>query len=205
LNINTIIFDLGGVIIDLDEKATTRAFMELSGHTLEQIIHHYHTSPYFKNHEKGLITDTVFRQGIREVLDIKATDNELDQAWNAMLGNIPIERLDLLLKLRKKFKVLILSNTNGIHEPAFTQILKEVSGKNGLTDFADEVYYSHILKMRKPDPEIYLTVLQLSNLQAESTLFLDDKIENLKGAESVGIQTMHIAHPDKIFELEKYV
>ncbi len=191
--------------MDLDESATTKAFMKLSGHSLEQVIYNYHNTSYFKDHEKGLISNDEFRQGIKDLMDIQVSDEEVDQAWNAMLGDIRIERLQLLSKLREKYKVMILSNTNNIHEPVFRKILQKVSGKESLHDFADEVYFSHVLNMRKPDAEIYEKVLELSKTNAKDALFLDDKKENLLGAESVGIQTMHITHPDKIFELEKYV
>lgn len=205
MNINTFIFDLGGVIIDLNEKASIEALLQQSDISQQEAMQAYQSSDIFKLHEKGLITNDEFRDGLRNTFRIKSNDQTIDQAWNAMLGVIPIKRLELLNQLREKHKVLILSNTNDIHEPCFIQTLKNISGKDSLNHFADEVYYSHVLNMRKPDPEIFSKVLELSGTQAEHALFLDDKKENLLGAESVGINTMHITHPDQIFALEKYV
>ncbi|MFY0626900.1 MAG: HAD family phosphatase [Reichenbachiella sp.] len=205
MNINTIIFDLGGVIIDLNEQATVDAFLTLSGKPLQQIKHLYESSDIFKSHERGLISNNEFRSKLKDLLEISVSDIELDKAWNAMLGEIPIERLKLLNHLKKKFQIFILSNTNDIHETFFTQKVKDVSGKLSLRDFTDQIYYSHELHLRKPDQEIYEKVLQLSQIDPKETLFLDDKKENLLGAESVGIQTMHVSDPNQIFDLEKYV
>ncbi|PIB34871.1 hypothetical protein BFP72_05360 [Reichenbachiella sp. 5M10] len=206
MNINTIIFDLGGVIIDLNEKATVEAFAQLSGKDITEVVKYYQESDTFKQYEMGLIPSDEFRAYIREILDTpQATDHEIDRAWNAMLGNIPLRRLEWMIKLQKTYKICILSNTNAIHESAFNQTLLEVSGKPCLDDFAHEVYFSHRLHLRKPNMDIYEKVLELSGQSAAGCLFLDDKLENLKGAASVGIQTMHISYPDEIFKLESRV
>ncbi len=122
-----------------------------------------------------------------------------------MLGEIAMERLELLLSLHERHKIVILSNTNAIHINAFNQILEGVSGKNSLRHFADDVLFSHDLNMRKPDMEIYKKTLILCKSKAEDCLFMDDKKENLLGAESIGINTKHITYPNQIFELASYV
>lgn len=205
MNIKTIIFDLGGVIIDLDELATTRAFAKLSGLSSEQVIQDYLQNPIFKQYEKGLISDTDFRAGINQFLNTNLSDHEIDHAWNAMLGDIPGERLELLTELRKSHQVLILSNTNSIHEKAFNQILKQGCGANSMHEFADQVFFSHELHMRKPDTEIYTKVLELASMHAAECLFLDDKKENLTGAASVGINTLHITHPNLTLSVKDHV
>ncbi|MBU2914805.1 MULTISPECIES: HAD family hydrolase [Reichenbachiella] len=205
MNINTIIFDLGGVIINLDEQATVRAFAELSGKPIAQVVEMYQVSDVFKRYEMGLISSVEFRTAIRQLMETDATDDVIDQAWNAMLGEIPMARLDFMLQLQKEYSVLILSNTNEIHETAFNQILAEVSGKASLHDFAHEVYFSHRLHLRKPNADIYEEVLRQSGKSANECIFLDDKPENLKGAASVGIHTMHITTPDHIFQLTDHV
>ena len=205
LNIQTFIFDLGGVIIDLDEHATISAFSKMTNVPAPVIFDKISNSATFKLYEKGLITDWQFRMEVNNLFESSASDDRIDEAWNAMLGNIPAERLELLLELKKDHKVIILSNTNAIHENAFNQILKKASGKDSLTSFADHVFFSHRLGMRKPDAEIYQEILHQSNTDPTLALFMDDKQENLNSAESVGIKTMHISFPDQIFELKKYV
>jgi len=205
LNINTFIFDLGGVIIDLNESATIQAFSKISNKTKEEILSLSQSTDAFINYEKGLINDENFREEIKKLFGSHLDNQGIDDAWNAMLGAIPIERLNLLSQLKEKYKVIILSNTNAIHIRAFNNILKETSGKNSLSYFANFVFFSHKLHIRKPDVEIYRETLKLCDSNAESSLFLDDKVENLLGAKSVGIHTQHILHPNQILELEKYV
>jgi putative hydrolase of the HAD superfamily len=206
VNIKTIIFDLGGVVINLDPDKTAAAFGRLTSLATTKVYEIYNNHPeVFLNYEKGLMSSEEFRMGVNEVFGAKMSDYEIDSAWNAMLLELPIGRLDLLLQLRKKYKVAILSNTNSIHVTAFNQTILEVSGKPDLYHFADEVYFSHDLKMRKPDIEIYEEVLLKSETNANESLFLDDTLANIECAKSIGIQTMHITHPDQIFNLKSYV
>jgi HAD superfamily hydrolase (TIGR01509 family) len=204
-NIKNFIFDLGAVIIDLDYSDTAKAFADLSGKTEQEIEGIYQSTDAFLKYEKGMIGDDEFRMMLRSFLGEQLTDESLDTAWNAMLGDLPVQRLELLNNLRKKHKVYVLSNTNAIHIKAFNKILNQASGKTDLFDFADGVFYSHILQLRKPDVEIYEAVIRLTGINPAESLFMDDKKENLLGAESVGIQTKHITTPNQILELEKYV
>ncbi len=205
MNINTIIFDLGAVIIDLDELATPKAFAALSYKSEEEVIALYLQSPIFKKYEMGLVSSQEFRVAINQLLDTKLSDDEIDHAWNAMLGELPVERLHFINSLRAHYKVLILSNTNDIHEAAFNKKIKEVSGEDSLLPFADHVYLSQQMGKRKPNQNIYQQVLNEQNLIPQRTIFLDDKLENLEGAASVGIQTMHIQNPNEIFNLKEWV
>lgn len=203
--INTFIFDLGGVIINLDEKDSYNSLGKIIGKSFSEIQSLVSQSDIFIQHEKGLITDEGFRKGINYLFQCNLFDHQIDSAWNAMLKDIPIERLELLLALRKNHKVIILSNTNAIHIRKFNSILNKVSSENSLNHFADHVFFSHQLNMRKPDIEIYEEVLKRSNSIATESVFMDDKLENLQSANSIGIKTFHITKPDKIFELNKYV
>ena len=205
MNIQTIIFDLGGVVIDLDFKKTPEAFSQLTDWSFDDIYQLYFKPGLLHEYETGLISDQEFRCGINDLFGTTLTDNQIDKAWCAMLGSIPRARLDFMQELRKKYQVLVLSNTNAIHVTAFNQTIKAVTGEDSLESFADKVYFSHELNMRKPDLEIYEEILKQSNLIAEECLFLDDTLPNLETAAKVGIQTMHITHPDQIFNLTAHV
>ena len=135
------------------------------------------------------------------MLQSNLSDDEIDAAWNAMLGEIPLERLQLLKRLRSNFRIFLLSNTNSIHLPNFDRIVKTVSGEPTLRSFFDEAYYSHVLKMRKPEKEIYEHVLKQHQLNPEFTLFLDDNLPNLQGAAETGIKTFHVQHPHLMMSL----
>lgn len=203
--IKTFIFDLGGVIINLDEKDSYNSLSEIIGLSLADIHSVVSKSDIFIEHEKGLISNDAFRKGVNELFQCNLSGDQIDVAWNAMLKDIPIERLELLLALKKEHKILVLSNTNAIHIRRFNEILMNVSGKKSLEFFADYVFFSHELKMRKPDIEIYEEVLKRSNSEASESIFMDDKVENLESAASLGISTFHVTEPNKIFELKKYV
>lgn len=199
--IKNIIFDLGGVIINLSVEKTHQAFASLSGLTVGEIKHRVHHSAFFHQYEKGLISDVDFREQLRETLDVTVDDSELDHAWNAMLLDIPIERIQLLEQLKPRFNLFLLSNTNNIHLQCFNSQLKQLTGFAAIDDYFHQAYYSHLVKMSKPDVEIYEHLLQSNNLVAGETIFLDDNKDNLAGANKAGIKTFHVQHPDQIFSL----
>jgi len=199
--IKNIIFDLGGVILNLSVQSTVDAFARLASISVKEIHDRLMQAPQFHDYEKGLLTDGEFRDLIRSALKLNATDAEIDRCWNAMLLDIPKSRLQLLEKLRKDYSLLLLSNTNEIHLTRFTDIVRESSGMSSLDSYFDVAYYSHRMKMRKPDREIFEYVLNRHALIPSETLFLDDNVGNLEGAQLTGIRTFHIQHPDQLFTL----
>ena len=199
--IKHLIFDLGGVIIDLDTQATFKAFERLTGLPQGQWLSGVNEGRLFLDYEKGLLSSEEFREGIRRLAAIEATDQEIDDAWNAMLGAIPARRLSKVVELGNKYQTFVLSNTNHIHEMAFNHILQNTHGKPTLDHFFHRVYFSHYMKLRKPETEIYKTVLEENDLKPDEVLFLDDKPENLRGAEQLKIQTFLVPSPDSWLEL----
>jgi len=190
--IKTIIFDLGGVIIDLHVEKTISAFAQLSGLSEPEVESEYLSAQFFKQYEKGLISDSQFRQALREEFHVEANDGEIDEAWNSMLGDIPADRIESVKELMRNFKCIVLSNTNAIHERAFHKILSRSFPYQHLNDLFHEVYFSHELNQRKPDQEIYKNVLSLSKTSAAEALFMDDGQTNLDSADQLGIHTLHI-------------
>ncbi|HEX5169263.1 MAG TPA: HAD family phosphatase [Cyclobacteriaceae bacterium] len=202
-NIHTIIFDLGGVIIDLDVEKTIRGFSTLSNFSEEKVREIYATHPVFHDFEKGLVTDEVFRDTVRGLFNSNGvSDKDLDEAWNAMLLGIPKPKLDLLVTLRERYRVLILSNTNSIHVQVMNNIiLPDVAGVKSFDPFVHKAYFSHDLRMRKPDAEIYQHVLDDADLRPEETLFLDDNVDNLQGAAKLGIRVKHVTGARQVLDL----
>jgi putative hydrolase of the HAD superfamily len=190
--IKTIIFDLGGVIINLYVEKTISAFAQLSGLSEKEVEEAYLSADVFKQYEKGLISDDEFRQSLRSSFNLKATDDEIDHAWNSMLGEIPGDRIESIKNLRQNYKCIVLSNTNAIHEKAFHKILSASFPYQHLSDLFHEVYFSHDLNQRKPNLEIYQNVLNLSQTQSTDALFMDDGQVNLDSAAEMGIHTLHI-------------
>ncbi len=199
--IENIIFDLGGVIINLSTQTTAREFAKLGGISEEDVHHRMIQSREFHDYEKGLISDASFREHVREILGINAPDVEIDRCWNAMLLDIPINRIQLLERLKTKYRIFLLSNTNEIHLKCFSGIVSRLTGKTSLDHYFEKAYYSHRMKLRKPDTEIYDVVLTENKLNPSQTIFLDDNLANLKGAELCGIKTFHVQHPNLLFTL----
>lgn len=199
--IKNIIFDLGGVIINLSVEKTHQAFATLSGLPLQEIKDRVHQAAYFQEYEKGLVSDSEFRNHLRKSLNLNVDDTQLDNAWNAMLLDIPIERIRLLERLKGPFNLYLLSNTNNIHLQSFNEQVFQLTGFPSLNQYFNNAYYSHLIKMKKPDVEIYEYVLHDNNLLPQETIFLDDNSDNLAGASKAGIRTFHVQQPDQIFSL----
>jgi putative hydrolase of the HAD superfamily len=158
-------------------------------------------SQLFLDYEKGLITDSQFRMDAKKFLGLSCDDQTFDAAWNEMLVGIPKPRIDLLHALRKDYNIYLLSNTNNIHLTCFDAKVRQVNEGRPLDDCFHKAYYSHLLKMRKPDAEIFNYVLQKNNLDPQQTIFLDDNLSNLEGAQQCQIKTFHVHYPDLIFTL----
>lgn len=197
-SVKNIIFDLGGVILDLSVDHTLTAFAELSRMAKDKVHDLYLSAPGFLEYEKGLMDDGRFRDYVRATYAISATDEAIDAAWNAMLRGIPSLKLELLKKLQGEFQVFLLSNTNAIH-------LHHINGQmlpagTNLDDYFHRAYYSHMMRKRKPDAEIFEQVLEENHLVPEQTLFLDDYAVNIEGAKSLGIKTIHVTSPNLILD-----
>jgi glucose-1-phosphatase len=201
-SIKNIIFDLGGVILNLSINNTLTSFANLSQIPPKEIERIFISAPEFEHFEKGLIDDAGFRQFIRKAYKIQASDAEIDSCWNAMLLDIPVEKLELLKKLKKQYTTFLLSNTNGIHlEYINNVILPKTTGENNLDEYFHKSYYSHRMGKRKPEPDIFEQVLTDNKLESSETLFLDDNALNTEGAVKVGIKTQYITSPEQVFNV----
>jgi len=192
---------LGGVIINLDVSRTYQEFAHLAGCSIGEVKSKIYEQTFFNDYEKGILSDDEFRTYIRTFLRSQASDDQIDSAWNAMLLDIPKEKYQLLTKLKPEYKVFLLSNTNNIHLQAVNQIVFNDTGHAGLSSYFYKDYYSHLMKMRKPDPEIFQYVLAENDLVAKETYFLDDNLENIQGAKSLEIHTALITSPEMVLSL----
>jgi FMN phosphatase YigB (HAD superfamily) len=200
-SIKNLIFDLGGVILDLSVDHTLSAFAELSRMPKERVHDLYLAAPGFLEYEKGLIDDKLFRDYVRATYAISASDQAIDHAWNAMLRGIPPLKLELLKKLQGEFRVFLLSNTNAIHIRHINEFMLPGKPAERLLDnYFHKAYYSHTMGKRKPDAEIFEQVMEENHLVPEQTLFLDDYAVNIEGAKSLGIKTVHVTSPNLILD-----
>jgi HAD superfamily hydrolase (TIGR01509 family) len=185
MSFESIIFDFGDVFINLDKEATPAALKKLGLEKWDSEI----DSLNF-NFEKGFIARSDFLLGLNQLVPY-ATQEEVLEAWNGVLLEFPIYRLEFLEKLSKKYQLFLLSNTDSIHINHF----KEKNGEEFYNRFYNcfkRVYFSFNLGMRKPDEEIYNFVINENNLNPKTTLFVDDNFENIEGAKKTGLQVWHL-------------
>ncbi len=199
-NITTIIFDLGGVLFDIDYSLTQQAFIALGAKDFQQQYSQQMQHGVFDEFEKGLVSPAYFREVVLKWLPANITAQQVDNAWNALLIGFPKEKVQLVKRLRNKYKVLLLSNTNDIHLPAVMQMMDEAHGEGAMKQMFHKEYYSCKMGMRKPDLVIFEHVLKENSLNPSSTLFVDDLIQNVNAAGSIGIQTLHCTPQVNLFE-----
>ncbi|MGB3075087.1 MAG: HAD family phosphatase [Chitinophagales bacterium] len=189
-HIRNIIFDYGGVIIDIDMKRTEDAFIRLGVKDFNQHFNQLKQTTLFDNFDKGKITEQEFRDQLNKELGTQFSDQQINDAWNAMLGEIPKEKLKLLMDVRHTYRTFLLSNTNIIHLKQITKYMVQAFGRPNIDAYFDKVYYSFVVGLRKPDADIFLKVLEENNLKPEETLFIDDSPQHVEGAKSAGLHAL---------------
>ena len=183
--ITTVLFDFGGVLVNLDKQACLNEFSKLGIDNVDKYISNYAQSGLFLDLEKGFVSASEFRTEIKKLSNKPLSDKQIDNAWNSFLIEIPEYKLDLLFALRKKYRVLLLSNTNVIH---FEQKATQEFSKKGLSinHYFDKCYLSYELGMAKPNEDIFRHVLENEDAEANQILFLDDGVENIETARGLG-------------------
>lgn len=183
--INTIIFDFGDIFINLNRPASKAAFTRLG--LLEEPEDLLVLNDKF---EKGQVTETEFLSGFSRHLP-QASLSDIRQAWNLILGDFPLERLEFLQMLCGKYRLFLLTNTDQIHIAHFEERVGETFASDFYRCF-EKVFYSYELGMRKPDIEIYNHIIKNYHLDPRKTLFVDDKKENTDAARQAGLQTWNL-------------
>ena len=198
--IDTIIFDFGDIFINLDKQATIDGLERLGLSSWNEDLDQLNIS-----FEKGQISRDAFLLGIQKQIP-NATIDEILMAWNAVLLDFPLYRLEFLQLLSKKFRLFLLSNTDAIHIDHFEQR----EGASFYGDFYqcfEKVYFSYEMGMRKPDAEIYTTVINRHELAPKRTLFVDDKKDNTDAAKALGLHVwnLQVGKEDVIELLDKKI
>ena len=187
-----IIFDFGAVVINIDIPNAYRSFARLSGMTPEAVRDLFEKQGAYADFECGKMSNEGFHKLLRQELGISSSDEDLDEAWNSMLLDVPVKRVEKLMELKTRYNIFLLSNTNAIH----VKKMKELFWKNfGIEDFTKlfhKKYLSYEIGLLKPDPAIYEYVLNNAGLKKEETIFLDDNADNVKSALSIGLPTVQV-------------
>ena len=147
---------------------------------------------FFRNYESGKMSDDDFLDRLSVFLKEGYAREDIRSGWIELLGDLPRHRLETLEHLRQSFDILLLSNTNDIHLQYIHQQLEDEYSFNPFDRIFRKQYYSHLLGTSKPEKEIYRLLIADSGIAPESSLFMDDKPENLTAAAALGINTLHI-------------
>ena len=191
--IEAIIFDLGGVILNIDYARPVEAFKALGAQQVDDLYSKQTQTELFDLLETGKISESDFFNALAAFCPPGTTHHQLELAWNSILLDFPLRRLQILQQVQLHYSTYLLSNTNSIHERAFNAILQQTVGYPSLAVFFDKVYMSHRVGLRKPDPVIFQRVLDDNNLNPSKTLFIDDSPQHIATAATLGIQTIHLA------------
>lgn len=197
-NIKNIVFDFGGVLIDLDFNKTFVAFEALGFTNIREMYGQHHASKIFKDLEKGLISEEAFRDGLRKYIPGRVSDEQIDAAWCALIRDYRKESLLYLNKLSENYKIFLFSNTSSIHHRYFSSKYPDGTGKPMLEEHFNMVWYSHLIGLRKPDPDSYQFILKDADLDPAQTYFIDDTSENVEAAIKSGIQARLLQKGERI-------
>lgn len=192
--IKNIIFDFGNVLIDLDLAQTGRVLQTLTGEQYEAAREQLVRNKVFDLYETGGLSTAEFVDALRFSTEPPLSEAQVVEAWNSIFVGMPAARFDFLLYLRERYNVFLLSNINEMHERWIADYMER---EYGIFDFErryfDGVYYSHLIRLRKPEREIYEYVLADAELVPEETIFFDDVEANVEAARKLGIQG--VLHP----------
>ena len=198
--INAIIFDLGGVIFNIDYKLTIDNFKKIGIKDASIFYSKRQQNQIFDKLECGVISEKIF---IDELMKFTKTKNkkDIEYSWNAMLLNLPLNRINYLKKINKNYRIFLLSNTNIIH---VNKIKRDMGGGNWkeFNELFEKVYLSYKIGVRKPSAEAFNIILKENKLIANNVLFIDDSIQHIISAKRIGIKTYHLQDDEDIINLK---
>lgn len=190
--IKNIIFDLGAVILNIDYQLTIDAFVELGVTDFGDIFSKAGQSEFMDDFETGKVSEAEFLDYARPKCRPGVRDLEIIEAWNAMILEFPLDRLELLQQVALHYETFMLSNTNETHMRCYNQVLMDTCGIQSMDYFFNKAYLSHQIGHRKPNPEAFEIILRENELNAAETLFIDDSPQHIETAKKLGLRAIHL-------------
>lgn len=187
-----IIFDLGGVILDIDYNLTRNAFRNLGITDFDGMYSQAGADQLFQKLETGKISEESFYKELNRRTGLNLLPEAIRIAWNAMLLNFREGSLHFLDNISSKYRIFLLSNTNYIHLTSFNKIFLNKKREKPFDKYFEKAFYSCEIGLRKPDRICYEWVLKETGINAGKTLFIDDSAQNIEAAKKVGLQTIHL-------------
>ncbi|HON19112.1 MAG TPA: HAD family phosphatase [Salinivirgaceae bacterium] len=199
-SIKAIVFDLGGVIVNVDFNKTFEEFENKTGLTNEAIKASTFLTSTYHDYESGYLNDNQFRELVCQNFGTFLQSDSFDSAWNALLGNFNLEALNLIRELKSNYALYLLSNTNRIHFEECNRRLQQQYFETFETLF-NGLFLSYKIGYRKPSERIFQHMLSRLGMSPQQILFIDDLEENIRSAESLGINVIHLTDNRKIASL----
>lgn len=190
--VEAIILDFGGVLYNIDYDAPARAFEALGMQNFKEIYSQAAQTDLFDRLEVGSISNDDFLKALQQYTPDGTTIEEVLHAWNVILLDIPKYRIDFVHRLKSRYRMFLLSNTNAIHVEAFERDIDETMGLDYFRSAFEQIHYSNVLGKKKPYPETYLHVCALHGLDPAKTLFIDDSVQHVRGALKAGLFSYHL-------------
>ena len=191
--IKNIIFDLGGVLLNINPLLSLQELERVSGIDQKELTKRFLSEHIFEKFDTGSLNPAQFRSELCRIMNTNVSDAEIDKAWNLLLLDFPLPRVELLKQLQNNYRIFLLSNTNSIHFDHYTHNFYEKYGIR-MVDLFDRVFVSHEIGIHKPDAGIYIHVLENAQINASETVFIDDSLANIEAAALLGIAGIHITN-----------
>ncbi|MBS1762221.1 MAG: HAD family phosphatase [Bacteroidetes bacterium] len=200
-----LLFDFGGVLLNIDYNRTVESFKKLGYNNFEELFSQYKINGLFENFEKGHISEELLFETLKSLKTPPPSTAQIISAWNDMLLSYRIESLEFLELLKQKYNLYLLSNTNITHKREFDKMLLQQTNYTSLSSFFKKAYYSHLIGYRKPYENVFEFVMNDAGIKAEGTLFIDDSINNIEAAKRMGFKTYYLQPEERIEEQLAYL
>lgn len=192
-----IIFDYGGILLNIDYNKTVDAFTEISPELNKDLFYNKKKQiEIFDLIETGKITPEDFLAQLAHILNHQDIES-IKNAWCALLMDLPLKRIDFIKELKHKKRILMLSNINQIHEDHLKDYLNEINQSDFYNHF-EKAYFSHHVNLRKPDAKIFELVIDENNLNPSKTLFIDDSPQHIEAAKEIGLSTFWLENANSL-------
>ena len=185
-NIEALLFDLGGVLIDIDFECALDVWQHLTLLTVEEMRHRFKMDKAYEEHERGEISPSDYFSHLRNTLELEASDSEIAFGWNAIFVDEITDTVNYIHVVKNELPCFVFSNTNPTHHASWMSAFPRV------VDSFEKIFVSSKLGLRKPEPEAFIAIAEATGIRLEATLFFDDTEENVKAARAVGMPAIHV-------------
>ena len=202
--VKALLFDLGGVIVNLDYHKTINAFEALGVANTESLYNQFNQTEIFDDFETGSLSGKEFINLMKHQIPTHSSESEIKKAWNAMIIGFEEAKLEQIKRYSERIPCYLLSNTNEIHLEYIQTLLGKMSFKN-LELLFNKCYYSHIIGKRKPHKETFEWVLNDMGYAPEDVLFIEDSPQHIEGAKTTNLNTLYFTNERSIEEIESWL